>query len=732
MRLKSKEGIYIHFNILKIMKINNLNFGKVQSVFFVLFAISIIVISGCNIPNVPIKPGDEIKSSPLPTFDSCSDLTAQFKESAENLRIQGGYGGPQMLKDSAIAGAESAQADSSAPSYSGTNIQVQGVDEADIIKTDGNYIYTVSYGELSIIRAFPAEEAKKIGSLKLKDFEPSEMFIDNDKVMLFGYSTYQPKEPMPYTREGNQGEVAQKIMAPDYYYPVSSYTTVKLIDTSDKEDPKIVRSVDFEGNYLTSRKIDDMVYFVINSYPRFYGYAEELQQNMKDSDIIPLYRDLKGSSLQNQEDVDFEPAVKCGNIAYFEPFYPSSYITIASISIEDEDKEINKKVIVGSGQNVYASEDNLYVAEINYPMYYGPMPLVRDSNDNNSEDEFVEKTTIYKFGLADGDIKFTGKMNAPGHILNQFSMDEFSENFRIATTIGEVSRTGEDTSRNNVYVFGGDLKMKGKLEDLAPGEKIYSSRFIGKRAYLVTFKKVDPFFVIDLSNPENPKVLGKLKIPGYSDYLHPFDEDHIIGVGKEAVDAKQGDFAWYQGMKMAIFDVTDVENPKELHKVVIGDRGTDSEVLYNHKAFLFDRQKQLLVLPIRLAEIKNKEDSDNRPVIMQEWPEYGEYTFQGAYVYKINLEEGFKLQGRITHFDDDTIQKMGYYFDDQYTVKRSLYIDNNLYTMSNRKLLINELGDLELIKELEISKGYEQIYPKYGIEETAVEQVDTSTVTPKS
>ena len=148
-------------------------------------------------------------------------------------------------------------------------------------------------------------------------------------------------------------------------------------------------------------------------------------------------------------------------------------------------------------------------------------------------------------------------------MLNQFSMDEWNGCFRIATTRGHVSREGS-SSTNNVYVLDSDLNVTGKLEGLAPGETIYSARFIGKRAYLVTFKKVDPFFVLDLSVPSDPKVLGALKIPGFSDYLHPYDENHVIGVGKNTVEADpgEGNFAWYQGMKVALFDVTDVANPQ--------------------------------------------------------------------------------------------------------------------------------------------------------------------------
>ena len=707
------------------MKINKVKFGNMKNLFFISLLISIVIISACNIPDTPGGNGGgntNLKASPLPTFSSCSDLTSKFEEAAQQGRAFGGRG---LLMETTTGSSNKAADQISAPEYSSTNIQVKGVDESDIIKTDGNYIYTISFSELSIIKAYPAEESKKLGSLKLSNFEPSEMFVDGDNLLLFGSTSVQIKDPMYYQQyrqiDGVEGEsvaiakaevpakegVSQKMIAPDYYYPTYYFTTVKLIDIKDKENPKVVRSVDFEGNYLTARKIKDMVYFVVNSYPRYYAYGEEGNEKLEEKDILPLFRDMNKAEIKNEVEKDFEIVSECGNVAYFEPLYPSSFITLASISMKDLDREVEKEVIVGGGQNVYASLENLYVAETDYRYYGRPMPLV---NDVINIEENIERTIIHKFNLDNGNIKYIGEMKAPGHILNQFSMDEYKNDFRIATTIGEVTRSGEDVSKNNVYIFGDDLEMKGKLEDLAPGEKIYSSRFIGNRGYLVTFKKVDPFFVIDLSDPRNPKILGKLKIPGFSDYLHPYDENHIIGVGKEAVDAKQEDFAWYQGMKLAIFDVTDVENPIELHKITIGDRGTDSEALYNHKAFLFDREKQLLVIPITLAEIKEKKENEQKPV-WQEWPDYGEYTFQGAYVYRINLENGFTLKGRITHFDNEVLSKMGYYFEDQFTVKRSLFIDDNLYTMSPRKLLINKLSDLSLINDIEISEGYKDNYP---------------------
>jgi len=212
-------------------------------------------------------------------------------------------------------------------------------------------------------------------------------------------------------------------------------------------------------------------------------------------------------------------------------------------------------------------------------------------------------------------------------------------------------------------------------------------------------------------------VLGKLKIPGFSDYLHPYDEDHIIGVGKEAVEVKEGDFAWYQGLKMALFDVSDVENPKEVAKVVIGDRGTDSPALHNHKAFLFNRERNLLVIPVLLAEIKGDKEA-------LQGSEYGEYIYQGAYVYSLTPQDGFVLRGRVTHFDsDEEFKKSGYYFyGGPLSVERSLYIGDVLYTISQGKIKANLLADLSELKELVFKKAEQPYYGGIAEETIAVPQ----------
>jgi uncharacterized secreted protein with C-terminal beta-propeller domain len=667
-----------------------------QKISFVLIGliVSSLFIAGCILP----KPPENVYAKEIPRFSSCEEIKNVFEASQSN-----GYG--MYNEKFNVLGAISAPmtayegtADSSStPRYSETNIQVQGVDEADIVKTDGKYIYVLSNKNLVITEAYPAETAEILSKTDL-GITPSEIFIEGNNILVFGSTYRQTRNEAGDVIQGSTPtEVNAKIASGEYYpYYGRNLAVILLIDASNKENPEIKRTIEFEGSYLNSRKINEQVYFVINSYPTYY--AEE-------NGIIPLYADTKESD-------EFKEIAECGDIGYLPPVYPESFVTIGSIAMNDFDSKIQKETVVGSAQNIYASQDNLYLAQTEYN-YYNYIPLVSEVVDSVIADPIKnvisdnrEFTSIHKFSLDNGKIGYSGVMKAPGNILNQFSMDEFENNFRIATTTGHVSRIGGGTS-NNIFIFGEDLKMKGKLEDLAPGEKIYSARFMGNKGYLVTFKKIDPLFVIDLTDASNPKVLGKLKIPGYSDYLHPIDETHLIGIGKDTIESEQGNFAWYQGIKIAVFDVSDVEHPKEMYKEIIGDRGTDSYALNDHKAFLYDKEKNLLVIPVQLAEISEEQKQQN---YNNNFPLYGDFTFQGAYVYNLSLENGFQLKGRITHLDadDDSLEKSGYYYSGGGTeVKRSLFIGDVLYTISNNKILANSLEDLSLIKKLVMAEKEE-------------------------
>jgi len=623
--------------------------------FEIMFGLlGLMLIAGCVEP--PVETNNSSAVVNIARFSSCQEIADEFEENEGNYYgIKNAMGGmPMMAMDMAMEGSA---APSGSTDYSETNIQVEGVDEADIVKTDGKYIYVISNNKLHIIEAYPAEDAELLSSIYLGEVDPYEIFIDGDTVLVFGQKYYY----------SNIIEEVYEEVVPEYYVPYGDLTVLQLLDVSDRENPEITRTVEFEGRYISSRKIDSTAYFVISKY-QYYAPDDP-------EEIVPLYRD--------SEEGGFKQMCGCDEIGYLPPVEARGFVTLGAISMEDHDADIVKQTIVASGENIYASQDNLYVAEVDYD-YEG------------------ERTVVHKFSLDGQVIEYSGSMEAPGHILNQFSMDEYDGYFRIATTKGHVSRSGESTSMNNIYVFDEELEMVGELEDLAPGERIYSARFMGERAYLVTFKKVDPLFVIDLSNPEEPEVLGKLKIPGYSDYLHPLDENHIIGIGKDTVEAEDGNFAWYQGVKMAVFDVSDVEKPKELHKVVIGDRWTDSYALHDHKAFLYDHEKNLLVIPILLAEIDEEQYGEEVADNMQ-----GDYVFQGAYVYDLTVEDGFDLRGTVTHMDDENaFDKYGYYYYDYgYAIKRSLYIDDVLYTVSENRVQGNSLDDLELVAGIELPTG---------------------------
>jgi uncharacterized secreted protein with C-terminal beta-propeller domain len=559
-------------------------------------------------------------------------------------------------------------AESQAPGHSNTNVQVAGVDEADFIKNDGNFIYTISKDDIVILSAYPPESAKVVARIRGENgLGYQAMFVDGDRLMAIG----QGVNNIPHVGEDQTST------------PAGPVTVVEVFDIKDRANPKLMRTVAYEGGYSTARLVDGNAYIVLTTYPYRVMYDKK---DIVPSEIIPLFSDTNNGGAAG-----LAPACGYQAIEAVDPRGFSSFLSILSLSMRDDSSSIDKRVIAGYSENVYASAGNIYVASTDYQQ-----PDMWEGAPGSTD------TTIFKFKLDGASTKYTGSAKVPGTVLNQFSMDESEGYFRIATTRGYVSRE-QATASNNVYVLDPSLKVTGKLEGLAPGEKIYSARFMGNKAYLVTFKKVDPFFVLDMSDPANPKVLGALKIPGFSDYLHPYDETHVIGVGKNTVegDPAEGNFAWYQGMKIAMFDVTDVANPKEMFKVEIGDRGTDSYALEDHMAFLFDREKNLLVVPILLAQLTPEQKAS--PTAQPN--DYGQYTYQGAFVYDVSLAGGIKEKGRITHMGAQDKLGQGYsYYDADTAVKRSLYIGDDLYTVSDGHIKINRLGDLAEVANISLSK----------------------------
>ncbi|MEM2612274.1 MAG: beta-propeller domain-containing protein [Thermoproteota archaeon] len=521
--------------------------------------------------------------------------------------------------------------------YSTTNVQVSGVDEADIVKTDGRYIYMISKDTVFIIEAYPPEGMRKVSEIKVEG-NPIGLFIKDNRLALLKYDLNILKEKGFY----------------DYQW----VTVLEVYDISNVSNPILRKSVSVDGSYLSSRMIGNYVY-VITSHPIFRILGDDWK--------IFTPKIVIGENV-------FE--IPSGKIFYSDAIEcPEIYTTIIAIDLYSEDGFECKSVLTGYASSMYVSTTNIYITiPKNFRIWNG-----------------AESTEIHRISINGLNIKCEASGEVPGRVLNQFSMDEYEGYFRIATTTGHVARFLNDTtSANHVFILDSEtLKIVGRLEGLAPGEQIYSARFIGSRCYLVTFKKVDPLFTIDLSNPFKPRVLGKLKIPGYSNYLHPYDDNYLIGIGKETVEAEEGDFAWYQGLKISLFDVSNVTSPREVGKMIIGDRGTDSPVLRDHHAFLFDKKRNMLVIPILEAKILREKYSGEIPPYV-----HGEYVFQGAYVFNISPTGGINLRGRITHLNAEDLEKSGYYFSSKYQVTRSLYIDDVLYTLSSGIVKANSLIDL--------------------------------------
>lgn len=615
--------------------------------------------------------------------------------------------------------------------YSKTNVQVEGVDEADIIKTDGKYIYAVSRNNLFIIEAYPAENANVLTKIEFKS-RPSDIYINGDRLIVYGSDNV--------------------FMTTDLYRTFkrrNSYTFLKIFDITDRKNPKQIKDLDFEGTYVNSRMIGDYVYFVTSNYSYY----------IEDEIIIPRIID-DGTVINNCVSTE-----KCvlPDIYYFDmPYESYNFTSIAAINVKNPTEEIGNEVyLLNNNQNMYVSENNIYITYTKYISEYElsmeimkeiVFPLLSAKNQDRiakieAADNFIlnknekqnkimsiliryveslsdeeqkkleeevniamkkkytdiskelEKTVIHKIGISGADIKYKTFGEVTGQVLNQFSMDESNDGyFRIATTKNRTwSRFMEDKeeqkSYSNLYILDENLKLVGSLENLAPDERIYSVRFMQNRAYLVTFKQMDPLFVIDLKDPKNPKVLGELKIPGYSDYLHPYDDNTLIGLGKDTGETEWGGIRT-KGLKLSLFDVSDVTNPKEIDTYVMGDSGSDSIALVDHKAFLFSRDKNLLSIPVSIRE----DIGNNR---------WGSLTFSGVAVFNVS-KKGFELKGKIDHSEGGKSSVSDYWHGYNYydnTVKRSLYIDDSLYTFSNNFIKINKLSDLELVNTVELKKN---------------------------
>jgi len=569
------------------------------------------------IQNVTIQSIQNIKK-----FNSTDELRTFLIDS--QVKVSGGFSGPMYrdqfmsAEEGIVSSAPQVQTDTSTGGgvkYSTTNVQVGGIDEPDFLKNDNKYAYVLSQDKLSIIDAYPGETAKiisKVG-LDVKGNYLQNMFLNKDRLVIF------------YNDNAEHYSIQQYDYIPSPIY--SPVTHAVIVDVSDRENPKILKNYEMTGYYTGARMIGEYVYLISNSYVDYFH------------PMPPFIRESSGMIITP-------------DVYYFDNPEPNyNFNTITTFNIFSD--EVNSETfMMGATGTLYVSNDAIYLTYQKYQPYYYDQSYNKDrffktilpllpqdiqaeirsietssSSDSQKwaqisdilqntynkmpEDEKTKlfediqksiseyeiriqqdyrKTVIQKFAINNGAVSYVSKGEVPGYLLNQYSMDEFGKKFRVATTSEFYTSKGV-TMANNVYVLDESLNILGKVENVAPEESIYSARFMGDKLYLVTYQRIDPFFVIDLST-DTPIVLGALKIPGYSSYLHPYDDTHVIGIGK---DTKQNQYGGMEtvGVKVSLFDVTDVAKPVAVDTYLIGGPGTDSEILSDPKAFLFDKEKNV-------------------------------------------------------------------------------------------------------------------------------------------
>lgn len=576
------------------------------------------------------------------------------------------------------ASAPQSSTQASKPDYSATNNQVEGIEEGDLIKTDGKYIYIVRDGKIAIVDADPA--ALKIVSEIPCDNGVSEIFIYNNKlVVINGRSRF----PLKY-RDSRQAGVMGMLFSQASIIS----TNVRVYDITDRSAPRILIDRDYEGSYLSSRMIDDDLYIVTNSRVRLYAsslgqvaeyigtggkeqFIKEAKQDL-DQDLLrqmgfksydELYEVLKGAVAScispryrdNISGTDYE--VSLDKVYYFRDMVTPNYMMTIGMDLGSGRDEVNS--YLGSSGQLYVSEDHMYTA-----VSRSEYNVLKSKVQRYPVYELM--TSVYKFALKDGSIRYKTKGTVPGTILNQFSMDEYKGIFRIATTVD-----GTGSTSNNVYALDENMAITGRLEGIAPGERIYSTRFAGERIYMVTFRQMDPFFVIDASDPAKLSMLGYLKIPGFSTYMHILDRDHVLGLGYHTEERDGWGFDT-KGFKLSLFDVSDVDDPIEVKNEIIGEKA-ESLAAEDHKALMISLDKGLMGFPL----LYYNSDTD---------------YFAGYYLYNIT-NKNFTYKGRVSHIPEKT-SILDITEDD--FIYRGIYIGSNLYTISQGKLQVHDLGTLKL------------------------------------
>jgi len=672
--------------------------------------------------SIDIDGNEIVLTSGLENFNGCDALLDRIKsEALERVGPYGfGQGGPiifenfarsavdvnqttpnaALLADDASAPANTApQADAmsrdGAGTFSGTNNQELDVDEADLVKTDGKRLVIAMNQTLNVIDT-TGSEPRLIKSIKLPDeVYGGQMFLHGNRVLLM--TSGWTETPFLPTDNGLARDIA--------WFPGSPVAKLIAINLDSGE---IEQTLEFEGSYLSAREVNDSIRIVLNASAERFSFLYPSNEGAEDSaeaanrslieestieQWIPTFRRTQGSEV-----VDEGPIVDCNQV-----HIPREFAGFGSLLVLTADLNgglsINDGVSVFTdAQTVYASTDRVVVATPRWPEW-GP-----DGEIVSSSDDYT--TALHTFDITDPTTaRYVASGSVRGSLLNQFSMSEWQGNLRVATT-ESAPWDRRENSESFVTVLGengGHLKELGRVGGIGKGEQIFSVRFLGAKGYVVTFRQVDPLYTLDLSDPANPSVTGELKIPGFSTYLHPVSDTHLIGIGTDGDDDGRT-----FGTVMSLFDVSDPTNPTRTDKVALGPEFSNGEEGDSHtdvdgdsKAFTY---------------------WDNIGIVPVSWYRYNQSEGQEqngseAVLIDVDANEGLREIGRVSHpsvtecedgiYPEPALESADAEADlvkpiapeHCYTwtpsIRRSVIIGDDLYTVSDAGVLVSNFNSLE-------------------------------------
>lgn len=617
----------------------------------------------------------------LEPITSCADVAQRLAEQAQNQYgwyfnggWSGGIGRPGdfVTLDTGLSGrfeTVAANSPSSAPvgttgsSFSGTNTQEQGVDEADIVKTDGNFIYVLRNSELILVDALPADAAEVVSRTEIEGY-PIDMFLRGSRVMVFSSVFVPADDPWPQPVEITP--VARSLRP--IWYGGKTEVKVTVLDISDPESPTTIHESFLDGSYINSRMIDGQVYLIMNNSPRFptpwllaaddgnsVESPEHFEKRLAETDpntFLPQFRSVDYTESGVVERTG-NVLVDCGGV-YKTP--NDDWMNLTTVLSFDLDAAtiggpLDSATVFGYVNTVYASTQNLYLI-----------------NQNWHSDAVV--SGIHKIALGD-DIHVEASGEVPGTVLNQFSVDEEGPYLRVATSSPFWGSGSADTG-NNVYILSQEdatLNVVGSLEGLAPDETIFAARFFDDTGFIVTFRQVDPLFALDLSDPTDPQVAGQLKVNGFSRYLHPVGDDHLLAIGRDADENGRT-----RGLQVSLFDVSDLNNPTRVDQYLIQPDGgwSWSPAEWDHHAFSFFPESGVMAIPTQGSVIHPAVD-DGDPATT----DYPTWEYRSDFwVFHVDTVSGFDLLGQVEH--DSTTQ-------------RSLRIEELLYTLAYDDIKVQPL-----------------------------------------